>query len=55
MNVLDWPAQSPDLNAIDHLWIDVKEGVRAANSKNSEELWQQKILGIIFHFPDAAR
>ena len=40
MNVLEWPAQSPDLNPIEHLWIDVKQGVRAANPKNSEELWQ---------------
>ena len=40
MNVLEWPAQSPNLNPIEHLWIDVKQGVRAANPKNSEELWQ---------------
>ena len=40
MNVLEWPAQSPDLNPIEHLWIDVKQGVRAASPKNSEELWQ---------------
>ena len=40
MNVLEWPAQSPDLKPIEHLWIDVKQGVRAANPKNSEELWQ---------------
>ena len=40
MNVLEWPAQTPDLNPIEHLWIDGKQGVRAANPQNSEELWQ---------------
>ena len=34
------PYAEEDLNPIEHLWIDVKQGVRAANPKNSDELWQ---------------
>lgn len=36
-NVLDWPAQSPDLNPIENLWADVERGLR---TKNSDELFQ---------------
>lgn len=40
LHVLEWPAQSPDLYPIEHLWMDVKKGVREAKPTNSEELWQ---------------
>ena len=44
MNVLEWPAQSPDLNPIEHVWIDVKQGVRVPKNYGK----QQKIHTYIF-------
>jgi transposase len=39
---LSWPAQSPDLNPIEHLWDELERQVRAHKPlpKNCEELWQ---------------
>ena len=38
--VMDWPAQSPDLNPIENLWTDVKEAVYIQKPNNQQELWQ---------------
>lgn len=39
INVMCWPAQSPDLNPIENIWTDVKKGVQAAKPSNIRELW----------------
>uniref|UniRef100_A0A3B4AC75 Tc1-like transposase DDE domain-containing protein n=1 Tax=Periophthalmus magnuspinnatus TaxID=409849 RepID=A0A3B4AC75_9GOBI len=39
LNVMEWPAQSPDLNPIENLWGDVKNAVYEAKLRNVNELW----------------
>lgn len=36
VKVMDWPAQSPDLNPVEKLWYDVKEAVANANPTNNK-------------------
>ena len=40
ISVLNWPAQSPDLNPIENLWNDVKVKVGQKKYKNCNELWE---------------
>lgn len=40
VDVMTWPPQSPDLNPIEHLWIDVKKAVFKANPRNKQQLWE---------------
>lgn len=39
IEVMEWPAQSPDLNPIENLWADVKKAVYKAKPTNAEQLW----------------
>ena len=39
-NLMIWPAQSPDLYPIEHLWKDVKEAVARHRPKNQQHLWE---------------
>ncbi len=38
VTVLDWPANSPDLNSIENLWIIVKRKMRDTRPNNADEL-----------------
>ncbi len=48
INIMEWPAQSPDLISIENLWGDIKK----AKPRNAEELWyvvQSSRAGIPVH------
>lgn len=41
ISVMDWPAQSPDLNPIENLWKDVKTSIAHIRVQNKQQLWQE--------------
>ena len=46
INVLDWPAQSPDINAIEHLWGTLKKKLQTYETppKGVWELWERVVV-----------
>ena len=38
VKVLPWPSQSPDLNIIENLWVDLKRAVHDRGPRNLQEL-----------------
>jgi len=44
----DWPAQSPDMNTIEHMWGRMKEGAWKIKPKNIDELWEARLLSLLF-------
>ncbi|KAG1437190.1 hypothetical protein G6F55_014107 [Rhizopus delemar] len=41
--ISDWPAQSPDLNPIEHVWhqLKLKLSCYERRAKNTDELWER--------------
>jgi len=45
IDVMAWPAQSPDLNPIEHLWVDLKKALKKYPTppKGVHELWERVV------------
>ncbi len=45
IEVMAWPAQSPDINPIEHLWVDLKKALKKypTPAKGVHELWERVV------------
>ncbi len=50
VTVLDWPANSPDLNPIENLWGIVKRKMRYARPNNADDLKHRYQSNLGFHY-----
>jgi hypothetical protein len=50
IKVLDWPACSPDLNPIEHVWALLKVEVRKLRDKSGENSLR-KLITDVWHSP----
>ena len=60
IKVMPWPAQSPDLNPIEHLWAYLKQRLRVIQRKSNkslrkaiQEAWQQVPFTVIQRLIDS--
>lgn len=44
-NTVNWPAQSPDINPIEHLWNEVEHHVSRVRPSNLRDLWKEVQIG----------
>lgn len=43
IKLLDWPAQSPDMNIIECVWNDLKHRLRGESFETKDELWKRLV------------
>lgn len=41
VRLLTWPAQSPDMSPIEHIWQLMKQGIEKKTFANRDELWKE--------------
>ena len=52
ISVIDWPAQSPDLNPIENVWSFISHELKKSNIKNKQDLISE-VTRIWYSIPKA--